>query len=190
LSQTTLLKSQRCRRSEPTWAPCLSIFYSLLFFDFQILSSYVYGANKYGWCVFCLNAGRRGKMAVPLLTKKIVKKRVKKFKRPQSDRKISVKVWFTFVKFVSLQRWDSVRKMMILVVAPVLLAFWGAGWWLTFLVWFLQLIIIVSCLIIFFFKKKIGFFSLVMKSPFDTQSHLLPSLVAVWRASDRLSGPF
>ena len=31
-------------------------------------------------------------MAVPLLTKKIVKKRVKKFKRPQSDRKISVKV--------------------------------------------------------------------------------------------------
>ncbi|KAF2292541.1 hypothetical protein GH714_025377 [Hevea brasiliensis] len=30
-------------------------------------------------------------MAVPLLSKKIVKKRVKKFKRPQSDRKISVK---------------------------------------------------------------------------------------------------
>ncbi|KAA0052574.1 60S ribosomal protein L32-1-like [Cucumis melo var. makuwa] len=30
-------------------------------------------------------------MAVPLLTKKIVKKRVKQFKRPQSDRKISVK---------------------------------------------------------------------------------------------------
>ncbi|KAB5527872.1 hypothetical protein DKX38_021719 [Salix brachista] len=30
-------------------------------------------------------------MAVPLLTKKIVKKRVKKFKRPQSDRKVSVK---------------------------------------------------------------------------------------------------
>ncbi|KAJ8421416.1 hypothetical protein Cgig2_023591 [Carnegiea gigantea] len=30
-------------------------------------------------------------MAVPLLDKKIVKKRVKKFKRPQSDRKISVK---------------------------------------------------------------------------------------------------
>ncbi|KAA8550560.1 hypothetical protein F0562_002244 [Nyssa sinensis] len=30
-------------------------------------------------------------MAVPLLTKKIVKKRVKKFKRPQSDWKISVK---------------------------------------------------------------------------------------------------
>ncbi|ONK56789.1 uncharacterized protein A4U43_C10F12940 [Asparagus officinalis] len=30
-------------------------------------------------------------MAVPLLTKKIVKKRVKKFKRPQSDRKICVK---------------------------------------------------------------------------------------------------
>ncbi|KAK8654102.1 hypothetical protein V6N13_128079 [Hibiscus sabdariffa] len=33
----------------------------------------------------------QGKMAVPLLSKKIVKKRVKKFKRPQSDRKISVK---------------------------------------------------------------------------------------------------
>ncbi|OIW19272.1 hypothetical protein TanjilG_20397 [Lupinus angustifolius] len=31
-------------------------------------------------------------MAVPLLTKNIVKKRVKRFKRPQSDRKISVKV--------------------------------------------------------------------------------------------------
>ncbi|KAE9587627.1 hypothetical protein Lalb_Chr23g0275931 [Lupinus albus] len=31
-------------------------------------------------------------MAVPLLSKKIVKKRVKRFKRPQSDRKISVKV--------------------------------------------------------------------------------------------------
>lgn len=31
-------------------------------------------------------------MAVPLLTKKIVKKRVKKFKRPQSDWKVSVKV--------------------------------------------------------------------------------------------------
>uniref|UniRef100_A0A2P2KI71 60S ribosomal protein L32 n=3 Tax=Rhizophora mucronata TaxID=61149 RepID=A0A2P2KI71_RHIMU len=30
-------------------------------------------------------------MAVPLLSKKIVKKRVKKFKRPQSDRKIAVK---------------------------------------------------------------------------------------------------
>ncbi|CAN1228378.1 60S ribosomal protein L32-1 [Linum perenne] len=30
-------------------------------------------------------------MAVPLLTKKIVKKRVKKFIRPQSDRKICVK---------------------------------------------------------------------------------------------------
>ncbi|KAF5752769.1 putative 60S ribosomal protein L32 [Tripterygium wilfordii] len=30
-------------------------------------------------------------MAAPLLAKKIVKKRVKKFKRPQSDRKISVK---------------------------------------------------------------------------------------------------
>jgi len=40
-------------------------------------------------------------MAVPLLTKKIVKKRVKKFKRPQSDRKISVKVYFRFVHALS-----------------------------------------------------------------------------------------
>uniref|UniRef100_A0A2P2KET1 60S ribosomal protein L32-1-like n=2 Tax=Rhizophora mucronata TaxID=61149 RepID=A0A2P2KET1_RHIMU len=31
------------------------------------------------------------KMAVPLLSKRIVKKRVKEFKRPQSDRKIAVK---------------------------------------------------------------------------------------------------
>lgn len=31
-------------------------------------------------------------MAVPLLSKKIVKKRVKKFRQPQSDRKICVKV--------------------------------------------------------------------------------------------------
>lgn len=31
-------------------------------------------------------------MAVPLLNKAIVKKRVKQFKRPQSDRKVSVKV--------------------------------------------------------------------------------------------------
>ncbi|KAE8722973.1 60S ribosomal protein L32 [Hibiscus syriacus] len=38
-------------------------------------------------------------MAVPLLSKKIVKKRVKKFKRPQSDRKISVKVDFDTQKF-------------------------------------------------------------------------------------------
>ncbi|KHG21178.1 60S ribosomal protein L32-1 [Gossypium arboreum] len=34
---------------------------------------------------------KQEEMAVPLLSKKIVKKRVKKFKRPQSDRKISVK---------------------------------------------------------------------------------------------------
>lgn len=34
-------------------------------------------------------------MAVPLLTKKIIKKRVQKFKRPQCDRKISVKVIYS-----------------------------------------------------------------------------------------------
>ncbi|BAF25497.2 Os09g0501700, partial [Oryza sativa Japonica Group] len=33
----------------------------------------------------------RSKMAVPLLTKKIVKKRVKQFKRPHSDRYIGLK---------------------------------------------------------------------------------------------------
>lgn len=33
-------------------------------------------------------------MAVPLLNKKVVKKRVKKFIRPQSDRRITVKVLF------------------------------------------------------------------------------------------------
>ena len=38
-----------------------------------------------------------GDMAVPLLSKKIVKKRVKKFKRPQSDRKVSVKVKMRFL---------------------------------------------------------------------------------------------
>ncbi|GKU94270.1 hypothetical protein SLEP1_g7789 [Rubroshorea leprosula] len=32
-------------------------------------------------------------MAVPLLLKKIVKMRVKKFKRPQSDRKIAVNLY-------------------------------------------------------------------------------------------------
>lgn len=35
-------------------------------------------------------------MAVPLLNKKIVKKRVKQFKRPQSDRRITVKVTVLF----------------------------------------------------------------------------------------------
>ena len=40
------------------------------------------------------------KMAVPLLSKKIVKKRVKKFKRPQSDRKVSVKVYLYLLTVV------------------------------------------------------------------------------------------
>ncbi|KAJ7961642.1 60S ribosomal protein L32-1-like [Quillaja saponaria] len=44
-------------------------------------------------------------MAVPLLTKKIVKKRVKKFKRPQSDRKISVKVLLLLERFVFKTNW-------------------------------------------------------------------------------------
>ncbi|CAL9179547.1 unnamed protein product [Musa hybrid cultivar] len=42
-------------------------------------------------CRVILWSSSRPEMAVPLLTKKIVKKRVKKFKRPQSDRKICVK---------------------------------------------------------------------------------------------------
>lgn len=41
-------------------------------------------------------------MAVPLLSKKVVKKRVKKFKRPQSDRKISVKVYLSLLKIRNL----------------------------------------------------------------------------------------
>ncbi|KAJ6724713.1 hypothetical protein OIU85_022611, partial [Salix viminalis] len=41
----------------------------------------------------------KGKMAVPLLTKKIVKKRVKQFKRPQSDRKVSVKYCETAIDY-------------------------------------------------------------------------------------------
>lgn len=54
---------------------------------------------------FCLSWANQGggeaKMAVPLLSKRIVKKRVKQFKRPQSDRKISVKVsaFLVFVDF-------------------------------------------------------------------------------------------
>lgn len=40
-------------------------------------------------------------MAVPLLKKKIVKKTVKKFKRPQSDRKVSVKVHTQSKQFAS-----------------------------------------------------------------------------------------
>ena len=58
------------------------------------------------WLVCVLFECRKGKMAVPLLTKKIVKKRVKQFKRPQSDRKVSVKVKSTCAKFVCIQRWD------------------------------------------------------------------------------------
>lgn len=49
-----------------------------------------WGLNLVRLC--CFSMWRRGEMAVPLLSKKVVKKRVKKFKRPQSDRKISVKV--------------------------------------------------------------------------------------------------
>ncbi|KAA0057090.1 60S ribosomal protein L32-1 [Cucumis melo var. makuwa] len=67
-------------------------------------------------------------MAVPLLSKKIVKKRTKKFKRPQSDRKISVKVnlcffllLFCFCMYIVE---CTLRKMMICIVAPVLVASW------------------------------------------------------------------
>ncbi|KAL0363530.1 UNVERIFIED_CONTAM: Ribosome maturation factor RimM [Sesamum calycinum] len=52
-------------------------------------NSYEFHSSIYN----CLNATPSNKvtMAVPLLDKKIIKKRVKKFKRPQSDRFISVK---------------------------------------------------------------------------------------------------
>lgn len=51
-----------------------------------------------------------GTMAVPLLKKQIVKKRVKQFKRPQSDRKICVKVWISgsinfFCLYLFLNAW-------------------------------------------------------------------------------------
>jgi hypothetical protein len=39
-------------------------------------------------------------MAVPLLDKKIVKKRVKRFIRPQSDRRICVKVCDRYIFFL------------------------------------------------------------------------------------------
>ncbi|URE48689.1 60S ribosomal protein [Musa troglodytarum] len=47
--------------------------------------------RKHGVRCVILWSSSRPELAVPLLTKKIVKKRVKKFKRPQSDRKICVK---------------------------------------------------------------------------------------------------
>ncbi|XP_071908900.1 uncharacterized protein [Coffea arabica] len=47
-------------------------------------------------------------MAVPLLSKKTVKKRVKKFKQPQSDRKISVKViLLVFILALCIRLWSK-----------------------------------------------------------------------------------
>ncbi|CAL9770755.1 unnamed protein product [Musa acuminata subsp. burmannicoides] len=63
-------------------------------------------------------------MAVPLLTKKIVKKRVKKFKRPQSDRKICVKV--TSVLSDSLASFNVNVKMPHKTVLCILLS-WSKG---------------------------------------------------------------
>ncbi|KAH1226596.1 60S ribosomal protein L32-1 [Glycine max] len=51
----------------------------------------IYTATLFRFASQSLPQATLKKMAVPLLSKKIVKKRVKKFKRPQSDRKISVK---------------------------------------------------------------------------------------------------
>ncbi|KAG6503435.1 hypothetical protein ZIOFF_035748 [Zingiber officinale] len=50
-------------------------------------------------------------MAVPLLTKKIVKKRVKKFKRPQSDRKICVKMQLLQRHVVELLKLDELNML-------------------------------------------------------------------------------
>lgn len=62
----------------------------------------------------CAEGGKKKKMAVPLLSKKIVKKRAKKFKRPQSDRKISVKVYIPkgVFSYFSFKNIDSVMKLL------------------------------------------------------------------------------
>ncbi|KAL5175370.1 60S ribosomal protein L32-1 [Glycine soja] len=61
-------------------------------------------------------------MAVPLLSKKIVKKRVKKFKRPQSDRKISVKGFpFFFVLNLNMGYDDN-------LLTPSLTCSIGTNW--------------------------------------------------------------
>ncbi|KAK8997544.1 hypothetical protein V6N11_012101 [Hibiscus sabdariffa] len=54
-------------------------------------------------------------MAVPLLSKKIVKKRVKKFKRPQSDRKISVKCCVEIRLFAFSLYYLDVRDMLLII---------------------------------------------------------------------------
>ncbi|KAJ4969038.1 hypothetical protein NE237_015739 [Protea cynaroides] len=59
------------------------------FYDFAVYVLLNFGGNPN--TVSALRHISLKAMAVPLLTKKIVKKRTKKFKRPQSDRKISVK---------------------------------------------------------------------------------------------------
>lgn len=64
-----------------------AFIFLLLSLLYQISNAFVCRVKCCAGC-FC----RRPKMAVPLLTKKIVKKWVKKFKRHQSDRKISVKI--------------------------------------------------------------------------------------------------
>lgn len=61
-------------------------------------------------------------MAVPLLSKKIVKKRVKKFKRPQSDRKISVKV-YTIWRSLSIAILISLKCFLALLVLLLLWVF-------------------------------------------------------------------
>ncbi|KAK7369099.1 hypothetical protein VNO80_11133 [Phaseolus coccineus] len=53
----------------------------------KLLIAYIYNAIPN---LHCKKASSET-MAVPLLSKKVVKKRVKRFKRPQCDRKISVK---------------------------------------------------------------------------------------------------
>lgn len=102
-------------------------------------------------------------MAIPLLKKKVIKKRVKQFKRHQSDRRITVKVlFFYFLKplFCIKLYWVIVKKarlfmgwqknwillgflcsrgkMMRVIVAPVLICIQFIGfarWWLTHCFW-------------------------------------------------------
>ena len=151
-------------------------------------------------------------MAVPLLSKKIVKKRVKKFKRPQSDRKISVKVYSKlsiFIQFFILfffsafyfELWflgrrendDSYcRPSLTLHILNVFIC--KVGDWHFYLIPFLNFIIICNficiqnCLkICFFLWVELN----LSECGYDEDRSWHPVWVAICRvSSDRLSDPF
>lgn len=62
-------------------------------------------------------------MAVPLLDKRIIKKRVKQFKRTQSDRFVSVKVFafffFNFLFHCSLLIWDFGNMIVVFICSSM-----------------------------------------------------------------------